>query len=157
MVNSVSMVGLKYSQFAQGCLSLDPSCDADKIYQVYGNMCEIDSGEAGIGRLFVTWTMVKGRHMCTIRLTQPPVAPIGLQGVVSKMQLFGAFAMGQPIRLYDQSTNLEMTGLIQGVTLESGFTVPEAPHHFNVQLYVQQCVDGRHVDRMREIYVRTVD
>lgn len=75
-----------------------------------------------------------------------------------KMELFSAFANGRPIRLYDGSLNVFMTGRIYGISLESGFSKGQQPQRFIVSLLVDECPEHKLcVGKTVSVYVKTVD
>ncbi len=67
---------------------------------------------------------------------------------MSKMTLFSAFATGQTITIKSRA-GVKHTGIIQTVGLESGFTFPDQPRHFNVWL--------RTATGIQEVYIYTID
>lgn len=75
-----------------------------------------------------------------------------------KMELFGAMAMGRPIRLYDGSFNVFMTGRIYKIALETGVPREQQPQRFIVTLHVDECKEHKLcVGTMHDVYVKTVD
>ncbi len=78
---------------------------------------------------------------------------------MSKHLLATNFMLGIPVTLFCAGRNLWLNGIIQGITLESGFTAPNTPHHFNVMLKVSE--NGSVVPSLNgqcvEVYVNTID
>jgi hypothetical protein len=76
---------------------------------------------------------------------------------MGKMRLFAAFANGDLITLRDRELNLDVTGRIDCIYLESGFHLPDTPHHFMVRILVTTCFKSNVVGTTREVYVNTID
>jgi hypothetical protein len=77
---------------------------------------------------------------------------------VLRDELTLALTTGTPIMLFDKGLNLYLKGRIMGISLESGFTPPSRPRHFNVTLHVQDSTCRPELaNTTREVYVRTAD
>jgi hypothetical protein len=75
---------------------------------------------------------------------------------VLRDELFLAMTTGTPIMLFDRSIDVYLKGQVMGISLESGFTPPCRPSHFNVTLYVQDGTAPKGLNgTTREIYVHT--